>query len=242
MSENLLIVSGGSSGIGRAILDACPWSDARRIDVSRSGAAGCEHVEADLSDPASWPRVADVFERELAGFGGEHFAFFHCAGTLSPIGFAGETDLAAYARSVLLNSAAPQVLGAAFLRAAAGADASATGHLVNIGSGAAHNPYAGWSSYCGGKAAADHWIRTAGLEQESRGGRVRLVSIAPGLVETPMQEEIRATAARDFPDVERFVELHEQGAMRAPAVVAVELWGLLDAELENGAVLDLREL
>ena len=70
-------------------------------------------------------------------------------------GFAGEMDAAAYTRNVLLNSAAPQVLGDAFLRAAARTEASC--QLVNISSGAANNAYAGWSSYCAGKAAADQW-------------------------------------------------------------------------------------
>jgi benzil reductase ((S)-benzoin forming) len=180
-----------------------------------------------------------MFEREVAGFAGERIVFFHSAGTLSPIGFAGETDPEAYTRNVLLNSAAPQVLGAAFLRAAAHTEARC--QLVNISSGAASNAYAGWSSYCAGKAAADQWVRTVGLEQERRGGRVRLLSVAPGVVATAMQEEIRSTPERDFPDVASFVGLHDDGVLRDPADVARELWTLLDADLENGAVLDLRD-
>ena len=237
MISHLVIVSGGSSGIGLGLLEACPWSGARRIDVSRSGAPGCEHVKADLADPACWPVVAEMFEREVAGFAGERVVFFHSAGTLTPIGFAGEMDPAAYARNVLLNSAAPQVLGDAFLRAAARTEARC--QLLNISSGAANKAYAGWSAYCAGKAAADHWVRTAGLEQERRGGRVRLLSVAPGVVATPMQAEIRATPQDDFPDVARFVGMHEDGSLRDPAEVARELWALLDKHLENGAVLDL---
>ena len=154
------------------------------------------------------------------------------------MGFAGEVDPEAYTRSVLLNSAAPQVLGDAFLRASARTEARC--ELVMIGSGAANNPYAGWSAYCAGKAAADHWVRTAAVEQDRRGGRVRLLSVAPGVVATPMQEEIRATAERDFPDVERFVAMEREGALRDPKVVAEELWALLDEDLANGSVLDLR--
>ena len=39
MSRSLLIVTGGSSGIGRALLAACPDAEARKIDISRSGGA-----------------------------------------------------------------------------------------------------------------------------------------------------------------------------------------------------------
>ena len=140
---------------------------------------------------------------------------------------------------MLLNSAAPQVLGAAFLAAAAACAARC--HLVMIGSGAARSVYEGWSAYGAGKAAVDQWVRTAGAEQERRGGRIRVLSVAPGVVATPMQEEIRRTPERDFPAVTRFVELHRQGELREPAAVARQLWALLDAPLENGAVLDLRD-
>ena len=232
------MVTGGSSGIGRALLAACPWNEARRIDVSRRGAPGVEHFRADLSDPSDWPGVAELFRRELSGFQGKRAVLFHSAGTLSPLGFSGEVDAAGYTRSVLLNSAAPQVLGDAFLRACAQTDARC--ELVMIGSGAATHPYPGWTAYCAGKAAADHWVRTAAAEQELRGARVRLLSIAPGVGATPMQEEIRQTAERDFPDVARFVALHEEGVLRDPAVVAGELWALLDRDLANGSVLDLR--
>ena len=239
MAQSLVILTGGSSGIGRALLDACPWPGARRVDVSRRGAPGCEHVAADLADPAAWPRVAQAFQRELAGFAGERAVLFHCAGTLAPIGFAGETDAGAYARAVLLDSAAPQVLGAAFLAAAARSTARC--HLVMIGSGAARHVYEGWSAYGAGKAAVDQWVRTVGAEQERRGGRVRVLSVAPGVVATAMQEEIRRTPERDFPAVARFIELHQQGELREPGAVARELWALLDEPLENGAVLDLRD-
>ncbi len=49
------------------------------------------------------------------------------------------------------------------------------------------------------------------------------------------------TAARDFPEVERFRELHDDGTLREPAAVARELWALLDRDLPNGSILDLRD-
>jgi benzil reductase ((S)-benzoin forming) len=240
MAESLVFFTGASSGIGAALRRTLPWVPARVFDVSRRGATGCAQLRADLSDPASWPRVAELFRRELDGFAGERALFVHSAGTLTPIGFAGEEDAEAYARAVLLDSAAPQVLGDAFLRAAARTRARCD--LLMIGSGAARHVYPGWSAYGAGKAAVDQWVRTAGAEQALRGGRCRVLSVAPGVVATAMQEEIRATAARRFPEVARFVELHEQGALRDPDEVARELWALLDRSLPNGAVLDLREL
>jgi hypothetical protein len=56
-----------------------------------------------------------------------------------------------------------------------------------------------------------------------------------------MQDEIRATPAERFPEVERFAALYREGALRDPREVARELWALLERDLPNGAVLDLRD-
>src|SRR5262245_64153331 len=129
---------------------AVPFAGARGIDISRRGAAGVEHFPADLADPTEWARVADLFATEIERFAGERVVFVHSAGTLEPIGFAGEVDAEGYAREVLLNTAAPQVLGDAFLRAAGGTEAPCT--LLFISSGAASSVYEGWTAYGAGKA------------------------------------------------------------------------------------------
>lgn len=238
MADTLIFISGASSGIGLAMARFHPFDAARVIDISRRGAEGFEHHAADLADPASWPGVAELFLREMQGFAGERVVFVHSAGTLAPMGYAGEVDDEGYTRQVLLNSASIQVLGNAFVRAAR--ETPAACFMLNVGSGAAHNVYRGWSAYCGGKAAADHWIRTVGLEQSER-GHCHLVSVAPGIVETAMQAEIRGMTEHDFPDVEMFRELHHGGALRTPEEAARDLWRVLDRGLANGAVIDLRE-
>jgi len=235
---NIVFVTGGSSGIGRALVEALPLAPATVIDISRRGSEGCEHFAADLSDPSAWKDVAELFRSRLQGFEGERAVFVHSAGTLEPIGPAGEVDTDAYARNVLLNSAAPQVLGHAFLRALRGA--TAAGSLVLISSGAAQNVYEGWSSYCAGKAAVDQWARTVGAEQARRGDRCRVVAVAPGVVATAMQEQIRATDVGAFPEVARFIALHEEGGLRDPKRVAEEIWDFVLRDPANGTVVDLR--
>ena len=176
---------------------------------------------------------------DFAGFDGERVVFAHCAGTLRPIGFAGEVEPEAYAHNVVLNGAAPQVLGDAFLRAARRTRAASA--LIMISSGAAHQVYEGWTSYGAGKAAVDQWVRAAGAEQARRGNGCRILAVAPGVVATPMQEEIRKSPSRAFPDVDRFIALHEDGELRDPEDAAREIWSLLDRDLPSGSVVDLRD-
>jgi NAD(P)-dependent dehydrogenase (short-subunit alcohol dehydrogenase family) len=240
MSADLVFVSGGSSGIGQALVAQCPWRGARIWNLSRREAPGVQHCAVDLSRPAGWRRAASLFARELAGFRGARAIFFHCAGTLDPIGFAGEVDAVAYERAVLLNAASLPVLGSAFLRALRGCASPPQSWIVNVGSGAAGSVYEGWTSYCAGKAASDHWVRVAAAEQKRRGSRCTIASIAPGVVETEMQRRIRASSERDFPDLARFQELFDKGILRDVEVVARDYWELVQGPLESGAVIDLR--
>ncbi len=66
-----------------------------------------------------------------------------------------------------------------------------SGHILNMGSGAAHNPMEGWSHYCASKAAALMLMRCAHLENKGRG--IRMYSLSPGTVATDMQKKIRAS-------------------------------------------------
>ena len=237
MVEALVWITGASSGIGRALVESVPWPDARVIGVSRRPPPAGVHLQADLADPAGWETVAGSFRSELAGFAGGRVVLVQAAGTLEPIGFAGEVDGAAYTRNVLVNSAAPQIVGNAFLNATRSTPARR--QLVVIGSGAASTVYPGWSSYGAAKAAVDQWVRVVGEEQRERGG-AEVLAVAPGVVATAMQDLIRATPEEAFPRRARFRELHVSGALADPAAVAGRIWSLLEAGAPTGSVLDLR--
>jgi len=239
MAASLIFISGASGGIGRALAATVPWDDAKVVGISRRPLDGAEHLEADLADPSSWPAVGAAFRDELDEFDGDRVVFIHAAGTLDPIGFAGEVDSDAYSTNVVLNSTAPQVLGHLFLAAARKVDASR--HLVMLTSGAAKSVYPGWSSYGAGKAAIDQWVRDVGAEQDRRGG-VRVISIAPGTVDTGMQAQLRETSEDDFPNRQKFVDAHAEGKLTDPEAAARDIWALLERDMDNGSVVDLREL
>lgn len=239
MGDSLVWITGASSGIGAALARTVPWADARVIAVSRREPPVGEHLEADLAEPSCWAEVGEAFARELAGFDGERVVLVQAAGTLEPVGFAGEVDSDDYQANVLLNSAAPQVLGHLFLAAVRLVEAER--HLVLLTSGAAKSVYPGWTSYGAAKAAVDQWVRNAGAEQDLRGG-ARVLSVAPGTVDTGMQAVLRHTEEDDFPKRQKFVDLHADGKLTDPDDVARDLWALLDRDLDNGSVVDLREL
>lgn len=240
MASSLVWISGASGGIGRALAQTVPWDNARVIGISRQRPADTiEHLRVDLADPSTWSTVGASFRRELDSFTGEHVIFIHAAGLNDPIGFAGEVDSDAYLCNVVVNSAAPQVLGQLFLAAAQSLDAHR--YLIMLTSGAAQSVYPGWSAYGAGKAAIDQWVRNVGAEQAQRGG-VQVLSVAPGTVDTAFQQQLRDTLEMDFPSRQKFLDLYKKGKLSDPQDVARQVWALTSLDLDNGGVIDLRKL
>ncbi len=95
------------------------------------------------------------------------------------------------------------------------------GVLLNLSSGAAQSAYAGWSAYCAAKAGVDRLTECVQLEEADSG--LRAHAVAPGVVDTAMQELIRATPAAQFPALPRFLELARDDGFNTTAFVARHL-------------------
>lgn len=245
----LAVITGTSRGIGAGIAAAAANAGAAVAVCNRTATGHDTELVADLSQPSAWAEVASWYDDLVAAQAPDRVLFIHNSATLTPIGFAGDVDAAAYERLVLLDSAAPQVLGDAVIRTAHRHTTPTV--VMQLSSGAASNPFPGWSGYCAAKAAVEMWVRSVAAERGGtddgdsdgeRDGLVRVAAIRPGVVDTGMQAEIRSSDASDFPGVERFHQLHETGALRHPDEVGAMVWEASVAESwANGAILDVNE-
>lgn len=217
-SETSAVVTGHSRGLGAAIASELLERGVRVLGISRRGNAELQgrHGEAlrevrrDLTDPTGlvdWTRGG-----MLAEFlrGSTSALLVNNAGIVQPVGPLQMQDLATVAQAVALNVAAPLILSAAF---AASTEGMADRRIVHISSGAGSNAYSGWSVYCATKAALDHHARATALD---RIPGLRIGSVAPGVIDTDMQAEVRATPEERFPDRRRFEELQRSGRLRSP--------------------------
>lgn len=239
------IVTGHSRGLGAAIASKLLDRGIAVLGLARASNPGLashhpellEQVELDLADPAA-----------LAGWigGGALDAWLSNAGTallvnnagvVQPIGPLATQGIAAVSRAVALNVAAPLMLSAAF---AACGPANADRRILQISSGAARNAYPGWSVYCATKAALDQHARATALDGAPG---LRICSLAPGVVDTDMQAEIRATGIERFPLRERFDALKRDGALASADDCARRIVDhLLGDAFGDAPVADLREL
>lgn len=234
------IVTGHTKGLGAAIAAELIERGIPVLGLARSRSAHpaselLTEVEVDLSDSAA---LAGFLAGDaLAGWLRDEGAtlLVNNAGVVSPVGPLAQQDPLAALRAVTLNVAAPLALSAAVVRVSRGER-----RILHISSGAGRNAYPGWSVYCATKAALD---RHAEAVLQDGDATVRCCSLAPGVIDTGMQAEIRATPEADFPMKERFVQMKEERALAAPEECARKLVTLLLSEdFGREAVADLRDV
>lgn len=236
------IVTGHSKGLGAAIAAELLDRGIPVLGLARSrvpGLAGrfpglLREIEVDLSDGAA-------LTEWLAGGALAHYLhgesavlLVNNAGVVWPVGPLAAQDPLDAVRAVTLNVAAPLALAAATVRASAGAQR----RILHVSSGAGRGAYPGWSVYCATKAALDRHAEAVALDADPE---VRACSLAPGVIDTGMQAEIRATSEARFPMKERFVQLKQEGGLASPESCASRLVDyLLAPGFGDRAVDDLR--
>jgi NAD(P)-dependent dehydrogenase (short-subunit alcohol dehydrogenase family) len=242
---NLYIVTGTTRGLGAALAQrvaADPGNEL--IELARAPDApvpGGARLECDLADARAVEHAFDRIEQRVRGKRYEKAVLVNNAGVVGPVGPLESCDGAALERNIAVNVVAPLLLMRRFLAALEGS--APILRIINISSGAGRRAIYGWSAYCTAKAALDMATRVVALEAQSRRRPVEAVSLAPGVIDTQMQGEIRGMEPGQFMDVERFRAMQAEGKLRDAADVAADILRLEAAgRLVADAVLDLREL
>lgn len=238
--KTLLILTGHTRGLGRAILDKfCELEEVQIIALSR-GRLEVNHpkvtqVSLDLSD-------LNALESELPKFfPKEHFdryVLINNAGWIGEVKPAGKLNSKEIQRVMNLNLISPMILTDAFVKAYGQSQGQKI--ICNISSGAAHKPLSGWGEYCASKAGLAMFSQVANEELKDLGFSV--FSLAPGIVDTAMQTEIRQAEQEDFPALDRFVRYKSEGLLSTPEEVASKIIYLIqNPDLFPEVVQDVRK-
>lgn len=225
ITDRIAVITGASRGLGAGL--------AARFRERGLAVAVCARRQPDCGDDAQClSQAVDVTDVEaVAAFADAVVARFgridlwiNNAGLLAPIGPLRDNDPVAFAQHIAVN-----VLGVfhgsqAFVRhlhqRITGADTQ-PGVLINISSGAARNAYAGWSAYCAGKAAVDRMSESIALEEAAIGLRVH--AVAPGIIDTDMQQMIRNSTPEQFPRLQKFLDIKASDGFSSPQFIADRL-------------------
>lgn len=242
---DIVIVTGASRGLGLALAQAYAGQPTTVvIAMARSQPPALPKAvrfgAVDLADPAQVEAAAQVIADAFAESRFGRAVLVNNAGVVGPVGALGRADPTQFMRSLQVNLSAPIVLMQAFIAASRGrADVR---RVINISSGAGRRPIAGWAAYCTGKAGLDMASRVAALEAEQSNDGLTVTSLAPGVIDTGMQGEVRAVSVEDFPDVEQFRAMKASGALKSPQEVAARIVELEIGGKLPGGLADIREL
>ena len=229
MNQRLVILTGASRGLGAALAEQLLTAGTLMLCLSRGrhptlaaraadAQATLEEWSRDLADSVT---VADEVEAWLRRFEAQRFdaaVLINNAGVISTVGPSDGSTSAELASALRVGLEATIVLTAAFLRATGGWRADR--RVLNISSGLGRRAMAGSAVYGAAKAGMDHYSRAVALDEAHRAETAgshshaaRIVSLAPGVIDTDMQAQLRGADGAGFPSKAYFKQQHAQGQL-----------------------------
>jgi len=247
MNQHLTVITGASRGLGLAMSRQLLAQSHVVIAIARKRTElpvplGGELLswELDLADPLA---AAHQLEDWLTKSGGTRRAsvtLINNAGVVSPPGPLSGTSGADLSNALRVGLEAPVLLTATFLRATA--TWAVPRKVLLISSGLGRRAMAGSASYCAAKAGMDHLARAIALEEANRPNGARVVSLAPGVIDTDMQVQLRQADPALFPERERFAALKTTGQLDTPEQAATKVLKFLArADFGSNPVADVRD-
>ena len=235
--QNLTILTGASRGMGLAMAQQLVQPGARLLCISRkrnpelqaqADAAGAvlEQWSADLADAAA---VAAQLAEWLQACDPQRLAsatLINNAGAISPLLAVRDSDPSALAQALRVGVEAPLQLCAAFLGATR--NWNVPRKVLNISSGLGRRAMASSAAYCAAKAGMDHFSRCIALEEAALPNGAKVCSLAPGVIETDMQLQLRTADPAHFPDLAAFQGLHAGGQLSSPKDAAQRVLAYLN--------------
>ena len=220
--SRVAVVTGASSGIGRATALRLSSDGCAVLAVGRDGAAlaaVCAAIaekggaaEALAVDVTAADGPAQIVATALARYG-RIDVLVNAAGIIASGTVADTTD-AAWDTMLDVNVRAPFRL----MREATPALVAAKGAVVNVSSVTGTRAFPGVAAYCVSKAAVDQLTRVGALEMAAAGVRVNAVN--PGVVVTNLHKRSGMDEAKYAAFLERAKETHPLGRPGAPEDVA----------------------
>ncbi len=242
------LVTGASKGIGKSL--ACLLADkghqvillARNspeldeaLELVKQRSKDSFSVPCDLGSPSEIAASAKKLISSVQVLDG----LVHNAGSIHPVKPMLIADGSQWSRSIQVNLIGVQDLTQQLSSLLKGPQHT---RVTTISSGASLRPVGSWSAYCTAKAGLDMWARC--LAEEGAQHNISAVSVAPGIVDTGMQEDIRGANPEEFPSHEAFVSYHTDGHLTKPDDVASLLYPLITEHTmqQSGQRFDVRDL
>ncbi len=233
-------ITGTSQGIGKALAEQALQIEGSIVfGLSRTCTIthkNYNHLNIDLS------QVDEVLNLSFTKHSKSYkVVLINNAGIIGDVKPIGELTNESIVKVFNLNTICPAILTNKFIHCYKDSDAQIV--IINISSGAGRHSIESWGTYCASKAAVDMFSQVNQAESGFDNAKLRVFSIAPGIVDTNMQQQIRGVDSKDFPHLEKFIGYKIKGQLTSTEVVANKILEVVDKpERYNDVLLDVRQL
>ncbi len=240
--SKIAIITGGSRGLGKAFCKKYYENDYEVFSIARtkSDLKNITQISCDLSKTTDVNAVFTNLFTEIAQKKVSKIVLINNAGTLGTIAPIEKNNPESIAAAIQINVTAVLQITALFIKHTQ--SLNCLKKIISISSGAAKNPYEGWSVYCSSKSAIDMMTKVIAKEQQNIKNGVSVSAVYPGVVATQMQETIRKTPKENFKSLDKFISLYENKQLLSPEYVAEKVFNLeTENILKNGDIVDIRD-
>jgi NAD(P)-dependent dehydrogenase (short-subunit alcohol dehydrogenase family) len=238
----LSIVTGASRGLGLALTRQLLDQGHRVLAIARRPTE-LQHPaliswSLDLADaPAAAARLSTWLAEQPQPASA---TLINNAGVVSNPAPLSKGEMADLSNAIRVGLEAPLLLTAVFL-AASERWAPVPRKVVLVSSGLGRRGMAGSASYCAAKAGMDNLARAVALEEAAKPHGARIASLAPGVIDTDMQAQLRNADPALFPERQRFQQLKTGDELDTPDEAAAKmLRKLAAADFGHEPVGDIR--
>jgi NAD(P)-dependent dehydrogenase (short-subunit alcohol dehydrogenase family) len=236
MQKHLYILTGGSRGMGLAIAHQLLQAGHDLICISRHAnenlAVAAQKAEASLSqwtqDLSDGQAASERLGRWLQQQDPAQWCsatLINNAGVIPPIGPLSQAHPQDLAQALRVGLEAPMQLCARFLGATE--PWSLPRKVLNISSGLGRKAMASQAAYCAAKAGVDHFTRCLAMDEALKPNGAKVCALAPGVIDTDMQVQLRSASHAAFPDQPRFAQLQEKGLLTSAEEAARQVLAFL---------------
>lgn len=251
MTHHLYILTGASRGMGLALarqllapgnslLCISRHSNAELAQAAHTAGLPLLQWTQDLADgQAASTRLRDWLQTPTDS-PWRSATLINNAGVIPRIAPLSQSDPGELAWALRVGLEAPLQLCAAFLGATEAW--SVPRKVLNISSGLGRRAMASQAAYCAAKAGMDHFTRCMALDEALKPHGAQVCSLAPGVIDTGMQVQLRGAEAKDFPDQAGFKQLQASGQLSSPQQAAALVLAYLNrADFGTQPVGDVRD-